>query len=53
MDPAVRCTIETGSQLTRTNHIDANWSAPGTVDFPDEWTMEHEIACLRCERRGR
>jgi hypothetical protein len=38
----VRCAIETGSLLTRTKHIDAKWSAPGTEDFPDEWTMEHD-----------
>ena len=43
MDPTVRSMMEAGTPMTRANYIDAKWGAPGTVDFPDEWTMEHEM----------
>jgi hypothetical protein len=44
MDPTVRAMIEAGAPLTHANYIDAQWGALGTVDFPNEWTMQHEMA---------
>jgi hypothetical protein len=43
MNPTVRAMIEAGTPLTRANYIDVKWGAPGTMDHPEEWTIEHEM----------
>lgn len=41
-DPMVRLMLKHNVPLTRENYIDMVYGAPGTEDFPKQWTPEHE-----------
>jgi hypothetical protein len=42
MDPVVHAMLGAGMPMTRENYISTNWGEPGTMDYPKEWTQEHE-----------
>jgi hypothetical protein len=44
-DPVLRHMIDRGSPLTRETYIHTNW-----MDFPEEWTAEHEMQVPECFR---
>jgi hypothetical protein len=43
MNPTVQIMRDTGIPLTRENYIGVKYGAPGTADYPEEWTWEHEL----------
>lgn len=42
MDPTVEAMLSAGTPLTRENYIEAKYGMPGTMDYPKEWTRDHE-----------
>lgn len=44
MDPMVDAMQRAGTPLTRENYIREVYGNPGTPDYPQEWTAEHEAA---------
>lgn len=41
-DPCVRMMLRAGTPMTRENYIGVKYGSPGTEDYPQEWTDEHE-----------
>jgi hypothetical protein len=42
LDPTVKMMREARCPMTREHYIDMKYGAPGSEDYPEEWTTEHE-----------
>lgn len=52
MSPVVDMMMKSGTPLTRENYITAAYGKPGTADYPEEWTDEHEAELPEPFQRG-
>jgi hypothetical protein len=52
MDPILKAMRGQKTPLTRENYIGVKYGAPGTMDYPEEWTDEHEAALPHPFQRG-
>jgi hypothetical protein len=42
MDPTVDMMLSSGAPMTRERYILAKYGRPGSADYPEQWTDEHE-----------
>jgi hypothetical protein len=42
MDPILDLMQGAGIPLTREHYISTKYGKPGSMDYPEEWTQEHE-----------
>ena len=41
-DPTIRMMLRANTPMTRENYIGVKYGSPGTEDYPEQWTDEHE-----------